>query len=133
MTEFLPADYVLMALAVASAVLGLFRGFSGMLAFCIATGAAGIAGSIGWRISEPVFEHLWMRALAVLAGLLVVFGIVRALVRRLVNGLLAQPADALFGFVAGIFLVALVVVGWAVSGLFLEYSRIASELAVYVG
>ena len=33
MTEFLPADYVLMALAVASAVLGLFRGFSGMLAF----------------------------------------------------------------------------------------------------
>ena len=133
MTEFLPADYVLMALAVASAVLGLFRGFSGMLAFCIATGAAGIAGSIGWRISEPVFEHLWMRALAVLAGLLVVFGIVRALVRRLVNGLLSQPADALFGFVAGIFLVALVVVGWAVSGLFLEYSRIASELAVYVG
>ena len=51
MTEFLPADYVLMALAVASAVLGLFRGFSGMLAFCIATGAAGVAGSVGWRVS----------------------------------------------------------------------------------
>lgn len=133
MTEFLPADYVLMALAVASAVLGLFRGFSGMLAFCIATGAAGIAGSLGWRISEPVFEHLWIRVLAVLAGLLVVFGIVRALVRRFVNGLLAQPADAVFGFIAGIMLVALVAAGWAVSGLFLEYSRIASELAVYVG
>lgn len=133
MTEFLPADYVLMALAVASAVLGLFRGFSGMLAFCIATGAAGIAGSLGWRISEPVFEHLWIRVLAVLAGLLVVFGIVRALVRRFVNGLLAQPADAVFGFIAGIMLVALVAVGWAVSGLFLEYSRIASELAGYVG
>lgn len=133
MTEFLPADYVLMALAVASAVLGLFRGFSGMLAFCIATGASGVAGSVGWRVSEPVFEHLWVRALAVLAGLLVVFGIVRALVRRFVNGLLAQPADAIFGFLAGVLLVALVAVGWAVSGLFLEYSYIASELARYVG
>ena len=80
-----------------------------------------------------MFEHLWVRALAVLAGLLVVFGIVRALVRRFVNGLLAQPADAIFGFLAGVLLVALVAVGWAVSGLFLEYSYIASELARYVG
>ena len=50
---FQPADYVIAGLAVVSAVLGLFRGFSGMLAFCLATAAAGVVGSFGWRVSEP--------------------------------------------------------------------------------
>lgn len=130
---FQPADYVIAGLAVISAVLGLFRGFSGMLAFCLATAAAGFVGSFGWRVSEPWFEQLWARGLAVLVALLVAFGIVRALVRRFVNGLLAQPADAIFGFLTGLVVVVLVLAGWAFSGLYLEYSFLASELARYVG
>ena len=130
---FQPADYVIAGLAVVSAVLGLFRGFSGTLAFCLATAAAGVVGSVGWRVSEPWFEQLWARGLAVLVALLLAFGIVRVLVRRFVNGLLAQPADAIFGFLTGFIIVALLLAGWAVSGLFLEYSFLASELAAYVG
>ena len=70
---------------------------------------------------------------AVLVALLVAFGIVRALVRRFVNGLLAQPADAIFGFLTGLVVVALLLAGWAFSGLYLEYSFLASEFARYVG
>ena len=68
-----------------------------------------------------------------LVALLVAFGIVRALVRRFVNGLLAQPADAIFGFLTGLVVVALLLAGWAFSGLYLEYSFLASEFARYVG
>ena len=130
---FQPADYVIAGLAVVSAVLGIFRGFSGMFAFCLATAAAGVVGSFCWRVFEPWFEQLWARGLAVLVASLVAFGIVRALVCRFVNGLLAQPADAIFGFLTGFLVVAMVLAGWAVSGLFLEYSFLASKLAGYVG
>ena len=104
-----------------------------MLAFCLATAAAGVVGSFGWCVSEPWFEQLWARGLAVLVALLVAFGIVRALVRRFVNGLLAQPADAIFGFLTGLVVVALLLAGWAFSGLYLEYSFLSSEVARYVG
>ncbi|MBR2938616.1 MAG: hypothetical protein IKC15_02000 [Kiritimatiellae bacterium] len=49
------------------------------------------------------------------------------------NGLLAQPADAIFGFLTGLVVVALLLAGWAFSGLYLEYSFLASEFARYVG
>ena len=92
--------------------MGLFRGFSGMLAFALASVSSFVAGSVGWNMSETYFEHLWTRALGVLLVALIVFWIVRVIVRKLVNGLLAQPADAVFGLLSGVILGALVPVGW---------------------
>lgn len=130
---FQPADYVIAVLAVVFSVMGLFRGFSGMLAFALASVAAISVGSLAWNFSETYFEVLWARGLAVLLAVLFAFWIVRVLVRKLVNGLLAQPADSIFGFLSGLILGALLPVGWAFSGLFLEYSHLASEVARYVG
>lgn len=131
--NLLPADYALGGLTIALAVLGLFRGLSGTLAFLAATLAASAVGTIGWRAAEPYLTVGWQRALAVFVAALLAFGLVRIVVRKFVNGLLAQPADAFFGFLVGLVTGALAVVVWAYIGYGLEYSALASEVARYVG
>jgi uncharacterized membrane protein required for colicin V production len=130
--ELQPADYVLCALTVVSAVLGLFRGFSGTLAFVVAVAAGGVAASLSWMYSVQFVQAAWMRALATLLVALLAFGIVRIIVKKLVNGLLAQPTDAIFGLLVGASVGFAAVAGWAWSGMFLEYSNLASALAVWV-
>ena len=127
-----PADYVLCGLAIAAAVTGLFRGFSGTLAFALASAAAVASGAFGWGQSAAITDALWARAGGVLIVSLLVFGIVRLIVKKLVNGLLSQPADALFGTLAGAAICLAALVAWAKSGLFLEYSAIARAVAKYV-
>ena len=77
-------------------------------------------------------DAVWMRGAAVLVGTLLVFGIVRFVVKRTVNGLLAQPSDALFGFLVGAVAGALLIVAWGFGGFALEYSNLAAEAARYV-
>ena len=125
----LPADYLLGGLALVLAVTGLFRGFSGTLAFCLASAAAGAAGMFGWPYSQTFTPVVWMRGAGTLVTVLLVFGIVRMIVKKLVNGLLAQPTDALFGALVGIGMGAVLALAWAWSGLYLEYSSIATEIA----
>lgn len=125
----LPGDYVLGGIALVLAVTGLFRGFSGTLAFLLAVAAAVVTGLFGWPFSQQFTEVVWMRGAGVLVAVLLAFGIVRIIVRKLVNGLLAQPSDALFGALIGACVGALVAVGWAFSGFHLEYSSIATSLA----
>ena len=127
-----PADYVLCGLAVAAAVTGLFRGLSGTIAFALAAASAAAAASIGWVHSAEMTDLLWVRAGGVLVVALLVFGIVRVIVKKLVNGLLAQPADALFGMASGAAIGVTVVVAWAWSGLFHEYSAFVRAVAEYV-
>lgn len=127
--ELLPADYVLCALTLTAAVLGLFRGFSGTLAVLLALAAGGAAAYFGWGILGEFADEAWMRGAGTLVVSLVAFGIVRILVKKLVNGLLAQPSDAIFGMVVGLACGALVTVAWASSGMFLEYSSLASMVA----
>lgn len=127
--EFLPADYVLCAFAVFVSVTGLFRGFSGSLAFFTASAAAGSVAAFGWPWSENVTDVMWQRAGGVLVVSLLTFGFARIIVKKAVNGLLAQPSDALFGFLTGVFSAALVVLAWAYSGIYLEYSNLASYVA----
>ena len=131
--NLLPADYALGGLAIALAVLGLFRGLSGTLAFLVATLTASATGTFGWRYSEAYLAVGWQRAGAVLIASLLAFGLVRVVVRKLVNGALAQPADAIFGFLVGLATGAAVVVAWGYVGFGLEYSALASEVARYVG
>ena len=127
--ELLPADYVVGGIVVVTAVLGLFRGFSGTLAFFIACAAAAVTGAFGWPYSASFTPVAWMRAAGTLVAVLLAFGIVRLIVKRLVNGLLAQPTDAIFGFLVGAAFGAAVLIGWAYSGFHLEYSNLATEVA----
>ena len=85
--ELQPADYVLCALTLAAAVMGLFRGFSGTLAFLAALVAGGAAASFAWAFSADFTPEAWMRAAMTLVVSLFAFGIVRLVVKKLVNGL----------------------------------------------
>jgi len=96
--QFYTADYVLGAVTIVAAILGLFGGFSGALGFCAGVVAAGVAVKFGWPVATGHIATQWGAALAMLAAALLVFGIARAIVKRIVKGLLAQPADAIFGF-----------------------------------
>ena len=130
--QLLPADYALCGLAIVLAVTGLFRGFSGTLAFLLASVASALAAGFCWTWSMSFSDVAWVRGAATLVATLLVFGIVRLVVKRLVHGLLAQPADAVFGFLAGGLVGAALVAGWAWSGLYLEYSAIVQEVSAHV-
>ena len=130
--ELLPADYALCGLTLVLAVTGLFRGFSGTLAFVLATASAVFAGMFGWAYSASFTPELWMRAAGTIVGTLLVFGLVRLLIKKFVNGLLAQPSDAVFGMAIGALCGAVVLVAWAYSGLYPEYSNLVRVVAPYV-
>ena len=129
---FLPADYALCGITIVMAVLGLFRGFSGTLGFVLGAVAAVFAASFGWAYSASFTEVAWQRGAGVLVLTLLAFGVVRLIVKKLVNGLLAQPSDAFFGFLIGAALGVLILVAWAYSGAYLEYSTLAREVSAYV-
>ena len=130
--QLLPADYAIGAVAVVMAFLGLFRGFSGTLAFAAASAAAMLVGSFGWTLSASFTDVAWQRAGGVLVAALLAFALVRIVVKRIVNGMLAQPSDAIFGMLAGLAITALLVLAWAWSGVYLEYSRLVQEVASHV-
>ena len=130
--QLLPADYAICAVAVVMAVLGLFRGLSGTLAFAAASAAALFVVSFGWAYSAGVTSVVWQRAGVVLLAVLVAFAFVRIIVKKFVNGMLAQPSDAIFGMLAGLAMSALLVLAWAWSGVHAEYSRLVQEVAVHV-
>lgn len=95
---FLPADYVILGTAAVAAVFGLIGGFSGALAFLAGTVGAAVTGRLAWFASLDWFDAAWARALSALALALVAFGLARKIVRLVVHNILAQPGDAIFGF-----------------------------------
>ncbi len=130
--QLLFADYLLIGLATVMAITGLFRGFSGTIAFFIAVVAGVTSGIISWTYAVDYTNETWIRALVTLAIALIAFGLIRIIVRKLVNGLLAQPSDAIFGFLIGVLFGAAIIVGWAASDVYLEHSNLASEVAKYL-
>lgn len=123
------ADYVLGGLAVAFALLGLFRGFSGTLGAMAGAVVAAVAGSLCWRFSSEFVVAAWLRALATLVMALLGFGLARLVVKKIVNRLLAQPTDSILGMAVGAALGVSIAIGWAYSGFHLEYSLVASRIA----
>ena len=91
------ADYVILGATLVGAIFGLFGGFSGALAFLAGVGAASAAVRFGWDALASRIATPWLLALAALGVALVAFGIARLIVKKTVNKLLAQPADAIFG------------------------------------
>ena len=132
MAQLLLADWAILAFIGLLAIGGLFRGFSGSVAFLLAMAAAFICGVIAWNLSADYLSQDWQRGAATFVVALLLFGIVRVIVKKIVNVLLAQPADALLGFVAGLAAGVAVVAVWAKTGAFLEYSTIVTEAAKYV-
>ena len=131
-TELQTADYVLCGLTLTMAVTGLFRGFSGTVAFALASAAAAAAGSFAWSWSADVTDVAWQRGAGVMVAALLAFGLVRLIVKKLVNGLLSQPSDAIFGALVGVALGGAAVAVWAWSGIYPEYSAIVRAVAEYV-
>ena len=127
------ADYALCGFTLVATVTGLFRGFSGTLAFVLASATASLVGSFGWSMSPMFTDSMWQRVSGVITAIVFTFGIVRLIVKKLVNKLLAQPSDAIFGALVGAALGVVLLVAWAHSGLYPEYSVLVRAVAVYVG
>ena len=130
--ELLPGDYAILALAFAFGLTGFFRGLSGTLAFFVSLAAAIVTGFVAWPLSANWTQAVWMRGVGVLVLTLLVFGLIRIVIKKLVNKLLSQPSDSLFGLLVGVALAALVAVGWTYSGFCLEYSNVVQKVAAYV-
>lgn len=123
------ADYVLLALSCFFVILGVFRGVSGF--FSLVSGSiVSFASSVFlWPVICGRFASPWVRAALVILAALVVFGLVRVVVGRIVSRLLSQPADSIFGLVLGAALGALLI--YVVAGIPVarEYSVIAREVS----
>ena len=130
--QLLPADYGIGAVALVTTVLGLFRGLSGTLAFAAASAAGLFVASFGWAYSATLTDVTWQRGGGALLAALLAFALVRIVVKRIVNGMLSQPSDALFGMLTGMAIAALLVFAWAWSGMYLEYSSIVQKVAAHV-
>ncbi len=123
------ADWALVAFTVLCAFVGLFRGFSGTLGFAVASAAATFSVTPCWDLTEFVTAALWPRRILCFIAILLVFGVVRLVVKKLVRGLLAQPSDAIFGFILGVLVGVGAVFVWAMTGLYTEFSTIATYAA----
>lgn len=123
------ADYVLLALSCFFVILGVFRGVSGF--FSLVSGSiVSFASSVFlWPVICGRFASPWVRAALIILAALVVFGLVRVVVGRIVSRLLSQPADSIFGLVLGAALGALLI--YVVAGIPVarEYSVIAREVS----
>lgn len=95
--SFQPSDYAILATSLFGVVVGLFIGFSGALAFLCGAIAAGAFATIAFPFLAGEIANVWVRGILVGVAALLVFGLVRLIVRKLVHGLLAQPGDAIFG------------------------------------
>lgn len=121
-------DYAILAMTVGGAVIGLFIGVSGALAFLAGAVAAGAAGCFAWPLSADFINAVWLRGIAVGVASLLVFGIVRWLVKKFVHGLVAQPGDALLGSFLSALTGAVVSLGvvWGLGYFFPDSPELAS-------
>lgn len=123
------ADYVILALSCFFVILGLFRGASGLFSLVSASVISFASGVFLWERISAMSIPPWAHVVAVLLAGLVVFGIVRIVVKKTVNCLLAQPADSIFGLLLGLTTSALLIYIVATVPLAHDYSVISREMA----
>lgn len=130
------ADIVILAGTAVFALFGLFWGFSGALAFLAGSVMGALGGRLAWTAAMEYGQTGWSRALVALVAAILVFGIVRWAVKKIVGGLLRQPADAVFGFlvsgVTGLFLALAAVYAVNLTGFFDVQSRLVTYAAGFV-
>lgn len=130
--QFETLDYVLAGAAALVCTIGLFRGLSGFLAFLTASAATAAAVVWLWPESAPHIHSTALRVAAFAAGGVLVFGVVRMIVKKLVNGLLAQPVDSIAGLAVAAACCILAIVAVSRFGIVRERSLIAREVALHV-
>lgn len=103
-------DYVLLAIVVLSALVGLWRGLVSevvaLLAWIVALGAAwlyasNVASMLGSYIAEPAWRQVAGFAL-IFVGVLLLAAILRFLLRELLRAAGLGPADRMFGTLFGV-------------------------------
>ena len=92
-------DYAILVVTLASLVGGLFFGFSGALSFLAGLLASAFFATFAWGSAASLVPSAPGRAATVGILSLLIFGLVRIVVRKVVRGLVAQPGDALLGAV----------------------------------
>lgn len=120
----LEGDYAIIGITAVMAIMGLWRGLSGMVAFISATACAIFAATYGWDLTANYLSIDWQRGIADFVATLVIFAIFRFVIKNTINKMLTQPSDSIFGLVAALLIGAVIVLVWAKSGLYLEYSEI---------
>ncbi len=118
-------DICFIALTVVSVLIGLLRGASGFLAFAAATAGASVAAIHCWSYTLRISEAAWIRVIVSLVLALLIFAILRAVVKKIVNGLLSQPSDSFFGIVIALLLSVAIVFFASKTDLAKEHSSIA--------
>lgn len=130
--QFQGADYALCGAAALFVGLGLYRGFSGVFAFLVASVSTAFASVRIWPHVAALTDVAWLRiGLAVFAGV-VVFGVVRIIVKKIVNGLLDQPVDAIAGLAIGVLCSGMLLLLAAHMPAVRECSSLARWAAAYV-
>lgn len=95
-------DYAVLALSCFFLILGICRGASGVFSFLCATVVSVSAGIFVWEPIGALGFARWVQLTVVVILGLLAFGVIRVVVKKLVNSLLAQPADCLFGLLLGV-------------------------------
>lgn len=104
-------DWLLLGVVGFFAVTGLFRGMSGELASTVGLALAIPAGYFFHPLGMNLAKTLelaagvswWVAVVLDFTCALLVFGIVRKLVKRFVSFLVGQPTDAVLGLLSGVF------------------------------
>jgi uncharacterized membrane protein required for colicin V production len=130
--KLLILDWLFIAIALIFSITGAFRGLSGTIAFVAAFSVSLASYYYFWPLSSEYFDSVPVRILVVMAVLLIVFGIVRLILKKTINVLISQPSDSIFGFLTGFALAFAILFVWVRSNLYLEFSYIATQLAQYL-
>lgn len=96
-TAFYSADWMVVLIATAAAIGGMIIGVSGALAWLLATAVSCVAFRFCWGGYSALIAIFWVRVIVTAITLLLIFAAVRALVKKFIRVLVAQPGDAIFG------------------------------------
>ena len=130
--ELLPADYILLGFAFLAMIAGGVCGLSGMVAFASALGLSVFSAFMLWPFALERFNSHWAAALAVFVAAILVYAIVRVILKKTVNFMMSQPSDSILGMLVGLVLALGIVYAWARIGFFAEHSSIVTGVAAYV-
>ena len=127
------ADYVFLLAATLFVIAGLFRGLSGFFAFVAALVASTVVSISLWPLICLSFADVFVRGAVAAVGAIIVFGIVRFLVKFILRKIISQPSDSIVGMVFALLLsVALLYVASA-SAIVREHSALSTLLSHHLG
>ena len=130
--ELLPADYVLLGFAFLATATGGVCGLSGIIAFASALGLSVFSAFVLWPFALARVDTPWAAALAVFVAAIIVYAIVRVILKKTVNIMMSQPSDSILGMVVGFVLAVGFVYAWARTGFLAEHSSIVTGVSAYV-